>query len=138
MKLVVKGVGLTVTPSLRRYVDEKIVRTVEKLLGRHPARDAAALELELVHGTRHHRKGMVWEAVMNLQLPAKHVWQRTFGEDIHAAIDELENHLKRELTKYKERSRSRELRGARQAKKDLRFSRSARFYRKGRIRQEGI
>ncbi|MDP3727218.1 MAG: ribosome-associated translation inhibitor RaiA [bacterium] len=138
MKLVVKGVSLTVTPSLRRYVDEKLVRTVEKLLGRHPAYEAAALELELIHGTRHHKKGKVWEAVVNFQLPGKHVWQHATGEDIHAAIDELEDHLKRELTKYKERSRSRELRGARQAKKDLRFSRSARFYRKGRIRQEGI
>src|SRR3989344_2946414 len=137
MKLVVKGVNLTVTPSLRRYVDEKLVRMVEKLLGRHPAYDAAALELELIHGTRHHRKGKVWEAVMNLQMPSKHVWQRASGEDIHAAIDDLEDRLKRELTKFKERSRSRTLRGARQAKKELRFARSARFYRKGRIRQAG-
>lgn len=138
MKLVVKGVNLTVTPSLRRYVDGKLVRTVEKLLGRHPAYAAGVLGLELIHGTRHHKKGNVWEAVVNLQLPAKHIWQREFGEDIHAAIDELEGHLRRELTKYKERSRSRLLRGARQAKKEIRFSRSARFYRKGRIRQEGI
>lgn len=137
MKLTVKGVNLTVTPSLRRYVDEKLVSAVEKLLGRHPAYGAAALELEFIYGTRHHRKGKIWEAIMNLQLPSKHVWQRTFGEDIHAAVDDLEDHLKRELTKYKERSRSRELRGARQAKKDLHFARSARLYRKGRIRQEG-
>lgn len=138
MKLVVKGVNLTVTPSLRRYAAEKLVAAAEKLLQRHPAYDAVSLELELIHGTRHHRKGTVWEAVLNLQLPGKHVWQRAFGEDIHAAIDDLEDHLKRELTKYKERSRSRLLRGARQAKKELRFARSARLYRKGRIRQEGM
>ena len=138
MKLVVKGINLTITPSLRRYVDEKLVQTVEKLLGRHPAYAAAALELELIYGTRHHKKGKIWEAIMNFQLPGKHIWQRTFGEDIHAAIDELEDHLKRELTKYKERSRSRELRGARRAKKDIHFARAARLYRKGRIRQEGV
>lgn len=137
MKLVVKGVNLSITPSLRRYADEKLVRPVEKLLGRHKAYPAAALELELKHGTRHHKKGRVWEAVANFQLPAKHFWHRAFGEDIRTAIDELENVLKRELTKYKERSRSRELRGARQAKKDLHFARSARLYRKGRIWQEG-
>ncbi len=138
MKLVVKGVGLTVTPSLRRYVDEKLVEGAEKLLKRHPAYAAATLELELIHRTRHHRKGNVWEAVVNLQLPAKHVWQRSSGEDVHAAIDELEDQLKRELTKYKERSRSRTLRGARQAKRKFRFSRSARLYQKGRVREEGI
>ena len=137
MKLAVKGVGLSVTPSLRRYADEKLFKTAEKLLRRHPTFEAAALELELIYATRHHRKGRIWEAIMNLQLPGKHVWQRTFGEDIHAAIDELGDHLKRELTKYKERSRSRILRGARRAKKDIRFARAARLYRKGRIRQEG-
>lgn len=137
MKLVVKGINLTITPSLARYVEEKLVDPVGKFLGRHAAYRASALELELIHGTRHHRKGKIWEAVANLQLPHKHIWHRVFAEDIHAAIDELEDALKRELTKYKERSRSRLVRGARQAKKELRFDRSARLFRKGRIRQEG-
>ena len=73
-----------------------------------------------------------------MRLPQKQVWQKVVAEDIHAAIDELADVLKRELKKYKERSRSRLLRGARQAKKDLKFSRLARLYRKGRIRQEGM
>lgn len=138
MKLVVKGIGLTLTPSLRRYVDEKLVRPVEKLLGRHPAYGVVALELELVYGTRHHRKGNIWEAIVNLQLPQGHFWHRAFGGDIHTAVDGLEDVLKRELTKYKERSRARLLRGARQAKKDFHLHRSARLWRKGRIRQEGM
>ena len=131
------GVGFSITPSLRRSVDAKLVGSVERLLGRHPAYDAATLELELIHGTHHHRKGKVWEAVVNLRLPSERFWKRIAAEDIHAAIDELESVLKRELTRYKERSRSRFMRGARQAKKDIHFSRSARLYRKGRIRQEG-
>ena len=138
MKLVVKGVNLTLTPSLRRYVDEKLVDAVEKLLARHPAYPATTLELELIYGSRHHRKGKIWEAVVNMRLPQKQVWQKVVAEDIHAAIDALADVLKRELKKYKERSRSRLLRGARQAKKDLKFSRLARLYRKGRIRQEGM
>jgi len=137
MKLAVKGVNLSITPSLRRSVEEKLVRTVERLIGRQPAYDAAVLNLELIHATRHHKKGTVWEAMVNLQLPQRHVWQKVSGEDIYEAIDLLEGILKRELTKYKERSRSRILRGARRAKKDLHLSRSARLYRHGRIRNEG-
>lgn len=137
MKVAVKGVNFAVTPSLRRYADDKLTKTVEKLLRRHSAYEALTLEIELIYGTRRHKSGKVWEAAVNLQLPSKHIWQRAFSEDIRAAIDELEDHLKRELTKYKERSRSRLLRGARQAKKDLHLARSARLYRKGRIRQEG-
>lgn len=137
MKLVVKGVNLALTPSLHRYAAEKLVRPVRELLGRHPAYQAATLDLELVHGSRHHKKGKVWEAIANLRLPGKTFWQEARAEDIHAAVDKLEDILKLEIKKYKERSRSRELRGARQAKKELHLSRSARLYRKGRIRSEG-
>lgn len=138
MKVVVQGVNLTLTPSLRRYVDTKLIATVERLLQRHPAYQAAILDLELIYGTRHHKKGRIWEAVANLRLPHKHIWHKALAEDMHAAIDELEDVLKRELKKYKERSRSRLLRGARQAKKDFHFDRSARLYRTGRIREEGF
>lgn len=138
MKVALKGVNLTLTPSLRRYVDEKVVRSIEKLIARHEAYPATTLELELIYGSRHHKKGKIWEAIANLNLPGKHVWQKVMAEDIHAAVDELEDILKREIKKYKERSRSRMLRGARQAKKDLHFARSARLYRRGRIRQEGM
>lgn len=137
MKVVVQGVNFDLTPSIRRYVDDKLVRTVEKLLSRHPSFDAVMLNLELVKETPHHKKGQIWKVIANLRLPGKQIWQKTSAEDIHAAVDDLEEILKRELTKVKERSRSRELRGARQAKKDLHLSRSARLYRKGRVRNEG-
>lgn len=138
MKMAVKAVNFAITPSLRRYVDDKLILPVEKLLIRHPAYPAAILELQLVYGTRHHKKGKIWEAIVSLRLPQKHIWKKVFGEDIHAAVDELEDILKREIKKYKERSRSRFMRGARQAKKYFRFARSARLYRKGRIREEGF
>lgn len=138
MRVVVKGVNLTLSPSLRRYVDEKLVASVEKLLRRHPAYPAATLEFELISASRHHKKGKIWAAVANLALPEKHFWQRAVAEEMYAAIDELEDILKREITKYKERSRSRMLRGARQAKKDFHLARSARLFRKGRIREEGF
>ncbi len=137
MKLAVKGINLTITPSLVRYVEEKIVQPVTRLLANHPAFSATTLDLELVYGTRHHKKGKIWEAIANLQFPGETLWKKSKADDIHAAIDELEGILKREIKKYKERSRSRLLRGARQAKKELHFDRSARLFRKGRIRQEG-
>jgi len=138
MKLIIKGVNLEVTPSLRKYVNDKLVRTVEKFLSRDPHKDAATLDLELVHETRHHKKGMVWKAIANLQRPQKNLWQEAGAEDIHTAIDDLEEILKRELTKYKDRLRSQALRGARQAKKDIHFDTAARMNRKGRIRGEGM
>lgn len=138
MKLAVQGVNLAITPSLRRYVDAKLIKTVERLLVRHSAYPASAIDLQLACATRHHKKGKFWEAIANLHLPGSQTRHKTSAEDIYSAIDELEDILKREIKIYKERSRSRLLRGARQAKKDLHLVRSARLYRQGRIRQEGI
>lgn len=138
MKLAVKGVNLTLTPSLQRYVNKKLIRSIEKLLGRHSAYPAVTGEIELVCPPPHHKKGKIWEASLAIQLPRKQFSQRVQAEDIYAAVDKLEDMVKRELTKYKERSRSRLLRGARRVKKDLRLDRSARLYRSGRIRQEGV
>lgn len=137
MKLIVKGVNLAITESLRGYLDEKLVRSVERILGRDAAYEPLTLECELIAPPRHHKKGRIWEAVANLKLPKKQFSQRVQAEDMYAAIDGLEDILKRELKKYKERSRSRQLRGARRAKKDMHLSRSARLWRTGRIRQEG-
>lgn len=137
MKLTVKGVNLSVTPSLGRYVDEKLIRAVEKLIG-GGVHEAAVLDIELIRNTGHHKKGAVWTAAANLRLPQKVIWQKCDADEMHSAIDGLEDILKREVKKYKERSRSRELRGSRRAKKTLHLDRSARFYRKGRIRQEGV
>ena len=136
MKLAVKGINLAVTASLRDYVDEKLVRSVEKLLS-VPAHQSSVLAIELIRSTRHHKKGVVWEAAASLQVPGQHIESRVSAGEMHAAIDELEDVLKREIKKYKERSRSRELRGARRVKKDIHFDRSARLFRKGRIRNEG-
>ena len=138
MKLTVKGVNFLLTPSLRRYVDEKLVRSVTKLIGRDPVWQATALDLELVCESHHHRKGTFCKAVANLKLPGQQFRHAAEAEDIHAAVDGLEEILKREVTKYKERSRSRLLRGARQAKKAIHLDRSARLYRTGRIREEGV
>lgn len=137
MKLAVKGINLDVSASLRDYVDEKLVRSVEKLLS-GSAHQSAALVIELIHSTRHHKKGAVWEAAASLRVPGRHIASRASAGEMHAAIDEVEDVLKEELKKYKQRSRSRELRGARRVKKDIRLDRSARLFRKGRIRDEGV
>lgn len=136
MKLVVKGVKVSLTPSLRDYVEKKLVFPVKRLLGGSLS-ESAILDVELIHGTTHHKKGNIWEAAANLRLPRARIYEKVKSSEAHAALDELEDILKREIKKYKERTRSRLLRGARQAKKDFHFSRSARLWRQGRIREEG-
>jgi len=54
------------------------------------------------------------------------------------AIDEVKDELQQELKKYKEKMLAKRKRTQRNIKKDLHLSSRARFFRKGRIREEGI
>jgi len=118
MKLVVKGVKVSLTPSLKDYVEKKLDSPVRRLLGGSLA-ESAILDVELIRETTRHKKGDVWEAAANLQLPQARLYEKVKSSEAHAAVDELEDVLKNEIKKYKERTRSRLLRGARQAKKDF-------------------
>ncbi|MBI2055611.1 MAG: ribosome-associated translation inhibitor RaiA [Candidatus Sungbacteria bacterium] len=137
MKFTLKGVNIGVTPSLRDYVDKKLVDPIKKLLA-EPVRGSLTLDVELVHETRRRKKGDLWEARANLQMPQARVYERSRASELHAAIDDLEVLLKAEIKKQKERLRAKMLRGARQAKKYLHLDRGARLYRQGRIREEGV
>ncbi|GAI32250.1 unnamed protein product, partial [marine sediment metagenome] len=59
-------------------------------------------------------------------------------EDLKLAICEVKDELQRQLKKYKKTQMQKTARGKRRIKKDLKLSKGARFYRKGRLREEGI
>jgi ribosomal subunit interface protein len=138
MKFTVRGVNLTVTPSLERYATAKLTKPFERLWGRSVEYEAITVGIELKHVTAHHRKGLVWRAAASVRLPQKSFFAAVDADELHAAIDLLEEELDRELSKIKERLRSRFLRGARRARELLRFHRLARFLWRGRRREEGI
>ena len=58
-------------------------------------------------------------------------------ENLREAIDEIKKELKREIKKYKGVVKSQTKRRARALKKLLHLSPLARFWRKGRLREEG-
>ena len=60
MKLAVRGVKVSLTPSLQNYIEDKLVSPVRRLLGGSLA-ESAVLDVELIRETTHHRKGNVWE-----------------------------------------------------------------------------
>ena len=54
------------------------------------------------------------------------------------AINEVKDELQREIKEYKEKMIAEMKRRARVAIKELKISPQVRFYRKGRIREEGV
>lgn len=148
MKIVIKTTNVKLSPSLKRDIQEKI-NSLEKF-----AQDLFSGEysnyffskgkprveawFEVGKETLHHKKGPFFWAECQMRFPKKSIRATARAEDLKIAINGVKDELKRKFKEYKEKVATSAKRGARIAKKELKISPQARFYRKGRIREEGI
>lgn len=137
MKLTIRSTNFTLTPALRVYIDQKLNRDISRFLSgvKYPAQ----IWVEVGKSTRHHKKGSIFRAEAQIDLPgAKAIRGVSEHVDLRLAIDEVKDELQGQLKRYKGKQETKYKRGARKAKKDIRLSKGARFFRKGRILDEGI
>lgn len=106
-----KGTNLEVSQSIRDYLDEKIVKLVEKLFSKN--QELLKLDLEVGRVTRHHRHGKVFRAEANLSVGSRNLYADSVGENLHEAIDLLEEELEKEIKKFKGKRIALERKGAR-------------------------
>ncbi len=137
MRVTIRQKDFEITPALRQYIEERVLNPVARFVKNIPVPDLPILDLEIGRWTRHHKKGDVYHVAASLALNGKLIRVEAENEDVHAACDEVEEQLKQEITSYKSRAFSLLKRGARAAKKMLRLDAAARFFRRGRIRDEG-
>ncbi|MEK7576486.1 MAG: HPF/RaiA family ribosome-associated protein [Patescibacteria group bacterium] len=116
MRTIYKTKNTTLNAAMREYLGSKVVGVVEKLIGDD---EAAMLEIEFALVTRHHRKGDVWRAEANLILGKKMIRAEETGDDPHAVIDALGDELSREIKSFKDKSKTKNIRGGRTIKKIL-------------------
>ncbi len=148
MKIVIKTKNVKLNLALREYIEKKL-NSLEKFLkifqekeylnsffGKGKPRVEAWVEIG--KETLHHRRGNIFRMEAQLRLPGKNIRQVSISKDLKRAITEVKDKLQRELKQYKEKLTSQTKRRARVLKKELKLTPEARFYRKGRIREEGI
>lgn len=149
MKIIIKATNLELTPTLKEFIEEQInslerfskmfedERYYNHFFGKgKPTVEAWA---EVARITRHHKKGNVFRAEVQIRFPKKSIRAEAISSNIRQAIKEVKDELGRQLKKYKERiPQSLTRRRQRVLKKELKLTPGARFYRKGRIREEGI
>lgn len=99
MTVSLKGTGIEITQSIREYLDEKIVRLVQKLAKKSD--EIIKLDLEVGRTTRHHRHGKIFRAETKLSIGSNVFYADAVGENLHEAIDLLEEELRREIKKFK-------------------------------------
>lgn len=137
MRVTIRQKNLKITPALTRYIEQKILKPVRRLLKKGISSDLPILDLEFGRTTRHHRQGRIYHAEANLALGKKLLRAEVDDEDIRSACDLLEEELGREIRAFKGKRLSLAKREGRAAKRETRYHPAARFYRKGRIRNEG-
>ena len=137
MRVTIRQKNFEITPALHAYIEEKVLAPVRKFVAHIPLPDLPILDLEIGRWTRHHKKGDVYRVTASLALNGKLIRAESENEDIHAACDEVQEALTREITTYKGKAFALLKRGARVAKKMLHLDAAARLFRRGRIRDEG-
>ena len=138
MRVTIRQKDLKITPVLTRYIEQKVLKPVRRLLKEGISSEPLILDLEFGRTTSHHRKGRVFRAEASLIIGKKMLRAEAEAEDIHASCDLLEAELVREINGFKGKRLAQDRREGRTVKKELRYHPSARFYRKGRILNEGV
>ncbi len=109
MNITLKGTNLTLTPSVKQYVNDKVGN-----LGKFIVASEAKVELER---DRHHQSGLIFRAEVMLIVGGKVMRAETRAEDIYAAIDLVIPKLKEQIGKFKDKKQTLARKGARSAKR---------------------
>jgi ribosomal subunit interface protein len=111
MKTTIRIKNLSLNQKLKDYVDEKITKEVGKLLiNEKPPIEAA---VELIRVTKHHQKGDIFRAEVQVGLHGHKIFSEASGESIEQAIDKVKDELEREIKKHRGKEKDLGRRGAR-------------------------
>ncbi|MBI5370276.1 ribosome-associated translation inhibitor RaiA [Candidatus Uhrbacteria bacterium] len=108
-----KATNMDLTDAIRAYVDEK-VEQLKKLCGEFDPADT--LQVEVGKSTRHHAKGPYFRAEMFLHLPGADLRSEEESEDLYEAIDRVRDHLRRQISDYKDKRTDRSQKAKRPGK----------------------
>jgi len=149
MQIIIKKKNCRLTKEIEDYAVEKIggisrigqiFKKDAKKGGRVPKKGKDLIEVFVEAGKEnlHHKKGPVFMVEAQIFLPGRKIMARTKAEDIKVAINELKEEIERELKQYTKKKIAVSRRSQREVKKEFHLAPGARFYRKGRIREEGL
>jgi len=140
MKIIIKTTGFELTPSIKNYINEKIgsiAKFLPDLFNKEyydgyfgKGKPKVEAWVEVGKTTKHHRKGKVFFAECQMNLPGGTVRVEATSNDLKQAIVEVKDKLQREVKQYKEKIRDEFKRGDRAVKKELKISSQAKLKKK--------
>ncbi|OHB17219.1 MAG: ribosomal subunit interface protein [Parcubacteria group bacterium RIFCSPLOWO2_01_FULL_40_65] len=98
MKIKINSTNIKLDDALIIWIEKKI-GGLEKFLKKI---DPATVEarVEIGKPSKHHHKGLVWYAEVNLKLPGKLLRATNTNKDIRTAINQVKDELQKQIEKY--------------------------------------
>lgn len=123
MQINIKATNIELTPAIRDYINKKVGELEKFLDGYNDPSVQCWVEVGMT--TRHHHKGDIFRAEIQLHLPSYEKGSRAefINSSLYAAIDGAHDEMKLELAKIKDRRKSLIRKGARLFKKFIPFLR---------------
>lgn len=114
--LTIKGTNLSITDAIDTYLRKKVDH-LEKFL--QPIGRPRDVFVEIAKTTAHRKKGPYFRCEVNIRLPKRVLRAEATAFDLYASIDLVKDELERQIREYREKAKSKILRGARNVKELL-------------------
>ncbi len=101
MKLMIHTKNLELTPAINEWIAEKI-GAMDKLFKKA---DEVEARVEIGRPSKHHQKGQVYYAEMNLKMGGQLLRATIEHEDLRTAVDFVRDDLERQIKKLKSKNR---------------------------------
>jgi putative sigma-54 modulation protein len=105
----IKATNITITPAIADYI-EKRFSAFDKYVNDETG--SARCDVEVGKTTKHHKRGDIFRAEVNLHFSGKSFYAVSEKDDLYAAIDEVRDEVIHSITSYKGRSMAVMRRGA--------------------------
>jgi len=117
MNIIIKGTNLKLHNDLKKYVNEKIGGLKKFIENENMDSNSITARVELARTTKHHQRGEVYKAEVNLHFPKKMLRNVAESDDIYKSIDDVKDGLREMINSYKNERIRKTRRGARIIKK---------------------
>ena len=98
---------VVLTEEMQKDIENLMRTLIERYLLKLDEETNIQIDLELSRETHHHLKGNVFYVEANMHLPGRILRAISHAPDIKTGIDEVEEDLKRQIKKYREKRDSR-------------------------------
>ncbi|MDD4531617.1 MAG: ribosome-associated translation inhibitor RaiA [Candidatus Pacebacteria bacterium] len=99
MKIRIKATEIEMTPYLKDMIKEKLAEISKHLRGKR----AIIAEIELGVTSRHHQKGDIYRAEMQIEIPGRLFRAVSEKEDFRSALTDAKNEIEKQIRRHKDK-----------------------------------